>query len=129
MLVLAQADAGLPQARRAYGDCLNRAVRSQLDSKTSPAAFDKGLATACAAKEAAYRNALMASEKAAGASAAAAEELASMDIEDLETNTKDLDRLHMEQGTRPERRPLTDDRRQQSDPKTKYAPPTRWHPP
>src|SRR3546814_3559900 len=65
MLVLAQADAGLPQARRAYGDCLNRAVRSHLDSKTSPAAFDKGLATACAAKEAAYRNAIMASEKAA----------------------------------------------------------------
>src|SRR3546814_6647635 len=73
------------------------------DSKTSPAAFDKGLATACAAKEAAYRNAIMASEKAAGASAAEAEELASMDIEDLETNTKDLYRLHMEQGTRPER--------------------------
>src|SRR3546814_18968263 len=96
MLVLAQADAGLPQARRAYGDCLNRAVRSHLDSKTSPAAFDKGLATACAAKEAAYRNAIMASEKAAGASAAEAEELASMDIADLETNTKDLYRLKVE---------------------------------
>src|SRR3546814_13996228 len=69
MLVLAQADAGLPQARRAYGDCLHRAVRSHLDSKTSPAAFDTGLATACAATEAAYRNAIMASEKAAGARA------------------------------------------------------------
>lgn len=102
MLVLAQADAGLSQARRAYGDCLNRAVRTHLDSKTSPAAFDRALASACAAQETAYRNAIMATEKAAGTSAAEAEELAGMDIEDLETNTKDLYRLHMEQGTRPE---------------------------
>src|SRR3546814_19010788 len=102
MLVRALADAGLPQALRAYGEGLNRAVPSHLDSKTRPAALDRGLATAWAAKEAAYRNAIMASERAAGASAAEAEELASMDIEDLETNTKDLYRLHMEQGTRPE---------------------------
>ena len=102
MLVLAQADAGLSQARRAYGDCLNRAVRSHLDSKTSPSTFDRTLASVCADKAAAYRSAIMASEKATGTSAAEAEELAGMDIEDLETNTKDLYRLHMEQGTRPE---------------------------
>src|SRR3546814_8825079 len=90
MLVLAQADAGLPQARRAYGDCLNRAVRSHPDSKTRTAAFDKGLATACAAKEAAYRNAIMASAKAAGASATARAEEHTSELQSLMRISSDV---------------------------------------
>ena len=101
MLLLVQADVAVSQARRAYGDCLTSAVRSHLDKNSDPAAFDGALAGACAAQAAALRNAILASEKAAGSSDTDAEELAQIEIEDFETNTKDVYRLHLEQNTRP----------------------------
>jgi hypothetical protein len=101
MLLVAQAGSA-GQARQAYADCLDKSLRTHLESKTDPAAFDTALTSACAAQAAAYRNAILAAEQASGASAADAAELAGAEIEDLEANTKDLYRAHLEDNTRPQ---------------------------
>ena len=90
------------QARHAYAQCLEKALRTHLESKTDPTGFDTALTATCAAQAAAYRNAVLAAETAAGSSRADAEDLANSEIEDLEANTKDLYRANLEAGTAPE---------------------------
>lgn len=89
------------QARQAYAACLDSTLRSQLETRASPAAFDRAATAACAGKAAVFRNAVLASEAAAGTSKAEAEELANMEVEDLGMSMRELYRVHLEDGTRP----------------------------
>lgn len=89
------------QAREAYAACLDDALRSNLESRASAAAFDRAATTGCAARAAAFRNAILAAETAAGSSRAEAEELANMEVEDLAGSMRDLYRFYLEDGSRP----------------------------
>lgn len=102
MLLAAQSGQAISQSRQAYADCMNRAMRAHLERKASPAVFDTAVSSSCAAQAAAYRSAVLAAETAAGSTPADAAELATLEVEDLETNTRDLYRAHLEDGTRPE---------------------------
>jgi hypothetical protein len=84
------------QARHAYGECLRQIMKTNLDTKTDPAAFDTAVAAGCAAEGAAYRNAVLAAEIAAGSNRADAEDLANSEIQDLKANISDLYRANLE---------------------------------
>ncbi len=89
------------QARQAYAACLDDALRSNLESRASAAAFDRAATTSCAARAAAFRNAILTAETAAGSSRAEAEELADLEVEDLAGSMRDLYRFYLEDGSRP----------------------------
>src|SRR3546814_17998601 len=71
--IMAMAAAAQPadttaQPRDAYATCLRKFMTSQLDKKTKPDEFDKTLQPASEQQETAFRNAILAAEKADGMS-------------------------------------------------------------
>ncbi|MGE4322925.1 MAG: hypothetical protein AB7E60_07825 [Sphingobium sp.] len=71
MLMLAPAVPADPlgTARKAYSQCLSALVQPSLNQKMPLADFQASLKRQCGDKEAAYRNAIIADDKAAGMSA------------------------------------------------------------
>src|SRR3546814_10337978 len=103
--IMAMAAAAQPadttaQPRDAYATCLRKFMTSQLDKKTKPDEFDKALQPACEQQETAFRNAILAADKADGMSDTDAQEDAQFQVDDyiekfqnnysdyLETNTR-----------------------------------------
>src|SRR3546814_20932576 len=68
--------------RDAYATCLRKFMTSQLDKKTIPDEFYKALQPACEQQETAFRNAIIAPEKAHGMSATEALKHTQFKVED-----------------------------------------------
>ncbi|MDT9599711.1 hypothetical protein [Sphingosinicella rhizophila] len=100
LLAAAPADR-INDARRAYSTCLTGLVKSELDAKTEPAAFEGKLATACQSERAAFRDAIVAVDVSAGIKRPVAEENAATEIEDFISNAKESYRDYFETKTRP----------------------------
>src|SRR3546814_1206029 len=85
--IMAMAAAAQPadttaQPRDAYATCLRKFMTSQLDKKTKPDEFDKALQPACEQQETAFRNAILAADKAEGMSDTDAQEEAQFQVDD-----------------------------------------------
>ena len=89
MLMMAPSPAVIASARRDYSACLSEFTKKSITSRMEPPAFEAGLVPACAAKEAAFRAAVIEADMAAGIKRADAEEGASLEIEDLQANFKE----------------------------------------
>lgn len=76
-------------ARRDYSSCLSDFMKKGVKEKMEAATFESGLIPACAAKEAAFRSAVVAADMAAGIKRAEAEGNAKFEVEDLQTNIKE----------------------------------------
>src|SRR3546814_9590869 len=84
--IMAMAAAAQPadttaQPRDAYATCLRKFMTSQLDKKTKPDEFDKALQPACEQQETAFRNAILAADKAEGMSDTDAQEAAQLQVD------------------------------------------------
>jgi hypothetical protein len=89
------------QARKALASCLNEAVKTDLDAKVEPAAFQTKLPTLCPNEKAAYRAASIAADTAGGIRRATAEQNASMDLDDVAASTFDRYKDFFETNTKP----------------------------
>lgn len=76
-----------PQLRQAYSTCLGDFMKAKMSEKLDDAAFRSGVKAACASQEAAFRNAIVASDVKSGMKKASAEEGAELQIEDYLINT------------------------------------------
>ncbi len=91
ILAAAPADA-LPKARQSYGSCLTDFTTSAVDKKMARADFLAGLKSKCADKEAKFREALIATDKADGMSDAESAEDANDQVSEyIEKMTEDFD--------------------------------------
>lgn len=88
--------------RKDYVRCLENETRSKLEAKAAPEAFDQAVGPACAASEAAFKNALISANMASGLKRPEAEQEASMEAADYLANAKDMYREYQETETRPE---------------------------
>lgn len=88
-------------ARRDYSACLSDFMKKSVKDKMEVAAFESGLVPACAAKEAAFRSTLVAADTAVGIKRADAEEGAKLEIDDMQTNIKEMFRDTMTPRTSP----------------------------
>jgi hypothetical protein len=89
------------QARKALASCLNEAVKTDLDAKVEPAAFQAKLPTLCPNEKAAYRAASVAADIAGGIRRATAEQNAAMDLDDVAASTLDRYKDFSETNTKP----------------------------
>ncbi|MBV8688409.1 MAG: hypothetical protein JOZ90_06750 [Alphaproteobacteria bacterium] len=89
------------QARKALASCLNDAVKTDLEARTEPPAFQAKLAALCASEKSAYRAASVAADVAGGIKRAAAEQNASMDLDDVVSSTSDRYKDFFETNTKP----------------------------
>jgi hypothetical protein len=89
------------QARKALATCLNDAVKADLDAKTLPPAFQAKLSTLCGNEKAAYKAASVSADIAGGIKRAAAEQNASMDVDDVVSSTADRYKDFFESNTKP----------------------------
>lgn len=99
LIAAAQADPG--PARKAYSGCLHTYLKTSLEQKMAPEAFDAAVQPACANQEAAFRGAVVAFEKAYGLSQGEAEDVAASDVSHFLSEIKDLYRAHVEGGEPP----------------------------
>jgi hypothetical protein len=90
MLLLAPSPQAIVTARRDYSACLSNFRKEKSKDKLELAAFETGLATACAAKEQQLRSAIVAVDTAAGIKRAVAEQGAGDEVEMLRENVKEL---------------------------------------
>jgi hypothetical protein len=95
MLLAAPSPDGVAAARREYSSCLSAFMKTALKEKMEPAAFDSAVATACTPKEQAFRASSVSFDVAVGTKRAAAEETATMDVQDMLANVKELYRDHL----------------------------------
>lgn len=89
------------QARKALATCLSEAIKADLSAKTEPPDFKTKLGTLCANEKAAYKAASVAADLAGGIKRAAAEQNASMDLDDVSQSTFDRYKDFFETGTKP----------------------------
>lgn len=75
--------------RSAYSACVKKFLSESADKKTEPAAFDTAFASACAAEEASFRNAIIAKQLGMKASRKDAEQAAIDWVTDLKANAKE----------------------------------------
>src|SRR3546814_11458226 len=102
--IMAMAAAAQPadttaQPRDAYATCLRKFMTSQLDKKTKPDEFDKALQPACEQQETAFRNAILAADKAEGMSDTDAQEDAQFQVDDYLDTFKNNYRDYLETHT------------------------------
>lgn len=91
ILAAASADA-VPKARQAYAGCLTTVTTDAVDSKAAREEFLANLKSKCAEKEAAFRAALVAADRADGMSAQeAAQDADDQVAEYIEKMTGDFD--------------------------------------
>jgi hypothetical protein len=83
-----------PELRQAYSACLSDFKKAKLGGKLDDAAFRSGAKAACASQEAAFRDAIVASDVKTGMKKAAAEEGAALQVEDYLTGTAETYQLH-----------------------------------
>jgi len=76
-----------PQLRQAYSACLSGFMKAKIADKLDDAAFRSAAKAACAAQEAAFRDAIVASDVKMGMKKASAEEGAALQVEDYLVNT------------------------------------------
>lgn len=88
-------------ARRAYANCLNALIKTELDAKTDVAGFDGKIAAACKSEETAFRNAIVTVDVAAGIKRSDAEGNATTEIGDFIGQTKESYKDYVETKTRP----------------------------
>lgn len=91
----AQADP-VNDARRAYSDCMRGFMRTSLQQRMEPAAFETALNAQCTERAAAYREALIRRDARNGGGRARAEQDAEMTIEDTKANTLEYYRDYYE---------------------------------
>ena len=86
------ATAQIPAAaqRHQFATCLRTFMNAKLEERMAVAAFDTAVSTACAEQEAAYRTAYLAAATRAGDTRARAEQDASLEVQDLRANFRDL---------------------------------------
>ena len=101
MLLAAPSPDGLARARKEYSACLSAFMKVSLKEKKDPAAFDTGAAAACTPKEQAFRASSISFDLAVGIRRAAAEESASMEIQDILANAKEMYRDYLSSNTAP----------------------------
>ena len=101
MLLAAPSPEAVARARNDYNRCVTAQLKKSLDAKAEEAAFVSDLATACGAKEAAFRATVISVDTAAGIKRAAAEEGANFEIEDMVANAKELFRDYKLSNTSP----------------------------
>lgn len=89
------------KARDDYTGCLRKFVTEGLDRKMDPAEFDKALQPACEKQETAFRNAIIAADKADKMSDADAQEDAQFQVEDYLDKFQNSYRDYLETNTRP----------------------------
>lgn len=90
-------------ARRAYSDCLRSFMRTSLEARMEPAAFEAAMGTQCATEATAYRTAMIQRDQRAGGSRARAEEDAQIMIDDEKANTLEYYRDYFTSNTMPPR--------------------------
>ena len=90
MLMMAPSPAVIANARRDYSMCLDSFMKKGIKDKMEQAAFESGMVPACAAKEAAFRSVVVAADMAVGIKRADAEENATLEIDDIQLNIKEL---------------------------------------
>lgn len=100
MLAAAPTDVTV-QPRKNFLSCLNAAMRDKLSAKAKPEEFDGAIGTACAAQQAAYRNAMVSMDVGMGIDRKAAEKNADDDIGIELDNAKDMYRQYSEAGAMP----------------------------
>src|SRR3546814_5870762 len=89
------------QPRDTYANCLRKVMTSQLDKKTKPDEFDKALQPDCEQQETAFRNAILAADKAEGMSDTDAQEDAQFQVDDYLEKFQNNYRDYLETNTRP----------------------------
>src|SRR3546814_5893791 len=89
--------------RDAYATCLRKFMTSQLDKKTKPDEFYKALQPACEQQETAFRNAILAADKAEGMSDTDAQEDAQFQVDDYLEKFQNNYRYYLDTNTRPGR--------------------------
>jgi len=95
---------GDPNATRtAYSTCLRAYMRTSLEQRMEPAAFETGMNSQCTSEAGAYRAALVARDARTGGSRARAEEDAQMTIDDAKANTLEYYRDYHSSNTMPPR--------------------------
>jgi hypothetical protein len=80
----------IARTRKAYSACLSGFLKKSVKDGTKADAFKAGLAPACATQEQAFRAAVIAADTAGGLKRAVAEENATMEVNDLLTNTREM---------------------------------------
>ena len=90
LAMLAQPAADLPRARKEYSACLSGFMKKSLKDKVEEPAFESGLAAACSAQEQKFRAIVIATDTAAKIKRADAEENATLEITDMQTNTREM---------------------------------------
>lgn len=90
-------------ARRAYSDCLRAFMRTSLEQRMEPAAFETAMSTQCTTQATAYRAAMVQRDQRAGGSRARAEEDAQIMIDDEKANTLEYYRDYHSSNTMPPR--------------------------
>ncbi|HEY0411908.1 MAG TPA: hypothetical protein VGD66_02055 [Allosphingosinicella sp.] len=89
------------QARKVLASCLNDAVKADLEARTEPPAFQTKLPTLCPNEKAAYKAASVAADVAGGIRRTAAEQNATMDLDDVVASTFDRYKDFFETNTKP----------------------------
>ena len=88
-MLLAAAPNVTAQAREGYARCIKQVVAEAVEKKMDVAAFDAAVASTCKDKEAAFRNAMVASEVAMGIKRAVSEKGVSEEIADYRSMAKE----------------------------------------
>jgi hypothetical protein len=101
LLLAAPSANSLNQARQGYSACLGAQLRDNLRQHIETSAFESLIAGSCKAEEAAFREAAVATDVAAGTSRASAEQNAAFEISDLLDTTKQRYRDYLETNTQP----------------------------
>lgn len=91
----------IARARKAYSACLSGFMKKSLKDGVEDAAFESGLAPACATQEQAFRATVIAADTAAGIKRADADENASFEVDDMVANTVETFRSHRDAGKPP----------------------------
>jgi hypothetical protein len=89
MLLSMQASDTTRASREAFNRCLGRFVDTSMEAGKTAAQFSAEFPQACAAEQAAYRNAIIARDTATRSTRASAEEAANLEIEDARFNFND----------------------------------------
>ena len=90
------------QARVAYSNCLRTFMRTSLEARMEPAAFETAMGTQCMTQATAYRSAMVARDQRAGGSRARAEEDAQIMIDDTKANVLEYYRDYFTSNTMPD---------------------------
>lgn len=102
-LMLQSTLAQVDNTRAAFSKCLWTEISKSLDADVPSAEFAKALPSKCEASRAAFRNALIAADRANGDSAATAAENADEQVDDYHINFAEKYQDYSETNTRPAR--------------------------